>query len=107
MPEDALILLVVYLVAVLSHRQEIQIEYITIATQGNAVDIGDLTVGRATVKACSSSIRGLFGGGQNPSQLTTIDYVEFATIGDAVDFGDLTGSRGHSPSGVSNAHGGL
>ena len=26
------------------------IEYITIATQGNAVDIGDLTVGRATVK---------------------------------------------------------
>ena len=74
------------------------LEYITIATTGNATDFGDLTVvGRVGLAACSSSTRGAFGAGYNPSPLSTsintIDYITIATTGDATDFGDLTVAR--------------
>ena len=54
----------------------------------------------------SSSTRGVWAGGLNPTVLDTIDYVTIATQGDAVDFGDMvTALRGIGS--VSNAHGGL
>ena len=37
------------------------IDYITIATTGNATDFGDLTVGRYDLAGCASSNRGVFG----------------------------------------------
>ena len=54
----------------------------------------------------SSLIRGVFGGGREPTIVNTIDYVEFATLGNATDFGDLTVARGNSV-GVSDSHGGI
>ena len=74
------------------------IEYVTIASAGNSIDYGDLTVGnRAYVGSCSSSTRGMWGGGYTTSPSTgtvnIIDYVEIATIGNAVDFGDLFTGR--------------
>jgi hypothetical protein len=67
------------------------IDYVTISSTGNATDFGDLTVARADIGSCSSSTRGIFGGG-NPAT-NTIDYVTIASIGNAVDFGDLTVTR--------------
>jgi hypothetical protein len=73
------------------------IDYITIASTGNATDFGDLTVSRRGAGGCSSSTRGVFGGGDNLDNyalgLNVIDYVTIATTGNATDFGDLTVAR--------------
>jgi hypothetical protein len=80
------------------------IEYITIASTGNATDFGDLTVARNSGSACSNSTRGVFGGGTPTSNV--IDYITIATTGNATDFGDLTVAR-YALAACSNAHGGL
>jgi|LWDU01.1.fsa_nt_gi hypothetical protein len=69
------------------------IDYVTIATTGNATDFGDLTRTAYGVQGCSSGTRGVFGGGNliNSGQTTNIlDYITIATTGNAIDFGDLT-----------------
>ena len=80
-------------------------DYITIATPGNAVDFGDLTVARSHVAGASSNTRGVFGGGNSSirprTAINTMDYITIDTIGNAVDFGDLTVARYHA-AGVSS-----
>ena len=45
------------------------INYVTIASTGNATDFGDLTVGaRRSPGAISNSTRGVFGGGRTPNR---------------------------------------
>ena len=71
------------------------IDYITIASAGNATDFGNLTTGRLYAAACSNSTRGLWGGGNDGSgRKNVIDYITIATTGNATDFGDLTSTRG-------------
>lgn len=65
-------------------------DYITIASTGNTVDFGDATQSRHDPGSCSSSTRGIFAGGRNPTNVNTIDCVTISTTGDAIDFGDLT-----------------
>ena len=69
------------------------IEYITIATEGNATDFGDRTVVGRTTAAASSSTRVVMAAGQvgNPGIINTIDFITTATTGNASDFGDLLG----------------
>jgi len=81
------------------------IDYITIATLGNAADFGDLTAARKKLSACSSATRGVFGGGTY-SPRNVIDYITIATTGNATDFGDLTVGRTELAA-CSNDHGGL
>ena len=70
------------------------IDYITIATTGNATDFGDLSATRYAHTACASATRGIFAGGYTPStSVNIIEYVTIATTGNVVDFGDLTVSR--------------
>jgi hypothetical protein len=69
------------------------IDYITIATTGNAIDFGDLTVARRNLASCASSTRGVFSGGYTGSVSNVIDYITIATAGNATDFGDLTVAR--------------
>jgi len=69
------------------------IDYVEIATPGNAVDFGNLTQSRFALAAASDGSRAVFGGGRTTDSVNTIDYVEIATPGNAVDFGDLTQSR--------------
>jgi hypothetical protein len=87
------------------------IDYITIASLGNAVDFGDFSAVKTDSGACASSTRGVFGGGMSPNlstRVNTIDYVTIMSIGNAVDFGDLTVIRNSITSGAcSNGHGGL
>ena len=69
------------------------IDFITISSTGNAVDFGDLTQARYISGACSSSTRGVFGGGLNPGIVNTIDFITISSTGNASDFGDLTQAR--------------
>lgn len=66
------------------------IEYITIATTGNATNFGNLTFGRRSGPGCSSPTRGVFGGGFYGAGVNILDYITIASTGNATDFGDLT-----------------
>ena len=83
-------------------------EYINMSSQGNSLDFGELSVSRYYVGRASSSIRGLFGGGEGPSPNTydTIDYITIASQGNAIDFGNLT-AGGRTGSGASSSTRGL
>ena len=74
------------------------IEFITISSTGNAQDFGDLSVAKQTVAACSSSTRGVFGGGYTNTPAATtfnvIEYITIASTGNAQDFGDLSAAKG-------------
>ena len=84
------------------------IEYITIATLGNASNFGDLTAVTAESAAASSSTRAINAGGENGSAaVNIIAYVTIASTGNASDFGDLTAATGNLPGGCSDVHGGL
>lgn len=72
------------------------IDYINIASAGNAVDFGDLTIARFGVSAYSSSTRGVWAGGEAASNTNVIDYVTIASIGNATDFGDLLNVSGYT-----------
>ena len=67
------------------------IDYITIATEGNAIDFGDLTSATSHGSGLGNSIRGLFAGGSSPNKTNVIEFVIIASTGNASDFGDLTG----------------
>ena len=83
------------------------IEYITIATTGNAADFGDLSETEVYKAGMCSPTRGLFAGGSDPSVSNVIDYVTIQTTGNSLDFGDITTTGRAQAPGGSNAHGGL
>ena len=66
------------------------IQYITMASSGNGVDFGDLSV-TGNSSAFSSPTRAI--GVHNSSN--TMSYVTISTLGDAADFGDSTINAGH------------
>ena len=67
------------------------IEFITISTEGNAQDFGDLADPVLSHASCASSTRAVQVGGSIPSGGTnTMQYVTIATTGNATDFGDMT-----------------
>ena len=69
-----------------------QIDYITIAAEGNGIDFGDLSTSSTWgAKGASSSTRGIRMGGYPSTDV--IDYVEINTLGNALDFGNLTVAR--------------
>ena len=81
-------------------------DYVTIASTGNATDFGDLTVARSSAAPFASSTRGCFGGGYTPSYQDVVDYITIASTGDALDFGDLIAAA-ETYNSMSNGHGGL
>ena len=81
------------------------IGYLTISTQGNSLDFGDLTfAGRAGTAGLSNSTRGIFAGANNPDR-DVIDYVTIATTGNGQDFGDLTTTKSYYMGGASSTRG--
>ena len=70
------------------------IDYVTLASTGNAEDFGDLTDNHDLMFCgLSNNTRGIWGGGETPSSPSgsnVIQYVTIPTLGDAQDFGDLT-----------------
>ena len=80
-------------------------DYFTIATTGNALDFGDISVARSHVTSADSSVgRGVFAGGY--PVFNTMDYITVATLGNALDFGDLSVSR-NTPGAVSDGSRGV
>ncbi|MHA2404915.1 MAG: hypothetical protein ACXADH_18115 [Candidatus Kariarchaeaceae archaeon] len=71
-----------------------EIDYINIATTGNALDFGNLSSSRewATI-GCASRTRGIAAGGFTPAVQDVIDFVTIASTGNATDFGNLIDSR--------------
>ena len=65
-----------------------EIDFVTIASTGDAQDFGDSTVTNGYNRALSSETRSL---GLAFSSINTINYVTIASTGDAVDFGDQSG----------------
>ena len=82
------------------------IDYITIATTGDATDFGDMTGATEATGAAASFTRLLIAGEESPAS-TDIDYVTIMSTGNAADFGDLTVGRGLITSNVSNSVRGL
>ena len=86
------------------------IDYVTIASEGNATNFGDMSSVRYNNMTTGSQTRGILAGGQGdqPSftRQKTIDSVEYATTGTAVHFGELSEAAG-SGSANSDSHGGL
>ena len=81
------------------------IDYVTIATLGNAADFGDMTVSRSAGPGGSSATRGLFISGRfspNSTWYNTIDYITIQSTGNAFDFGDLIHNTNPHQRGTSN-----
>ena len=70
------------------------IEYVTIASPGNATDFGYLTKSKyGMAGGMADGTYGVFAGGNNGSNLNDIEYITIASPSNATDFGDLTTSR--------------
>lgn len=85
------------------------IDYITIASTGNATDFGDMTAQKSGTTSASSNSRCIISEGNGSSggaAGNVLTYVEIASTGNATDFGDLTYSTIQGGA-YSNAHGGL
>jgi len=85
------------------------IDYITLASLGNAIDFGDATIAVDGGKGVANSTRAVFAGGETnpagPAQ-NIIEFVTIASTGNAQDFGDLT-RISRFPNACSDSHGGL
>ena len=87
------------------------IEFVNIASTGDATEFGNLTDARSAIgSGIASPTRGIWHAGNNvdPSnnEVNTIDFVTISTLGDAVEFGELITKR-NSHSGCSNSTRGL
>ena len=71
-------------------------DYVTIASIGNAADFGDLSGNAKGGTATGSTTRAVFAlGNVAPSDVNTLEYVTIATLSDYTNFGDLpSGSYG-------------
>ena len=83
------------------------INYITIASDGNAITFGDLTRKARKPAGLSNATRGVFANGYiAPVFHNTMDFITIATTGNAQDFGETSekcNGRGY----CSDSHGGL
>ena len=76
-----------------------EIDYINIASTGNAADFGNLTSATKSPRSCADRTRLCIGGGESPSVTNTIEYVTISSTGNATNFGDLSVARTMSSSG--------
>ena len=89
------------------------LDYITMATLGDAVDFGDattatLTYGRAVSTSPTRLVAACGGYGSSPYNINVMDYVQIMSTGNSIDFGDALPAAGlEGPVGLSNGHGGL
>ena len=66
------------------------IDFVTIASAGDASNFGDLNSTPISSMAMASTTRGIIGGGYpTPANTNIIDFITIASTGDAQDFGDL------------------
>ena len=66
------------------------IEYVNIASIGNATDFGDLLAVNQDMTGCSNGTRGIFAGGTAGNFSDVMQYITIASAANAIDFGDLS-----------------
>ena len=80
------------------------IDFVTIASLGDAIDFGDVSTAEGSSGGASSSpTRFVMYEGDG----TTAQHVQIMTTGNTIDFGDITDRQGGGSGGNSNGHGGL
>ena len=78
-------------------------DFVEIATTGDAVDFGDQSRSGYQQASVSSSIRGIIIGGANPSgSLASMGYVTISSQGGANDYGDLRQATTHAGAASNN-----
>ena len=94
----------------IKHRQTM--DYVTIASEGNAITFGDALPSATTgisqrSGSGSNQTRAVWAGGQdNSTTVNVMEYVTIATTGNTQDFGDL-GEAQRAGGTLSDSHGGL
>jgi hypothetical protein len=86
-----------------------QIDFITLASEGNSTNFGELSIARSYTGGVSNNVRGIFGGGffgPSTTRYNIIDFVLISSQGNGQDFGDLAETR-TAPGTVCDSHGGL
>ena len=82
------------------------IEFVTIATTGNASDFGDTSSPTHGLGGLASPTRGVLGGGYPyPAASNIIEFITISTTGNTTDFGDLTEAKQLVAAGASNTRG--
>ena len=83
------------------------LEYITIATTGNATSFGTSTYPTDCLGCCASTTRGLFGGRTTTvyGRSIDIDYITIATTGNTTTFGNCTTANSYCSSASSSTRG--
>ena len=85
------------------------IDYVTIASAGNATDFGNLSAARYGGGVVDSGVRAVKGAGwhgDNDEIYDIVDYITISSTGNATDFGDLTTARKYI-AGMSNSKRGV
>ena len=68
------------------------LNYVTIASEGNAIDFGEASHNGYNGQGCASGTRAMtgIGGYDSSNYYNVIEFVEIATLGNPLDFGDLS-----------------
>jgi hypothetical protein len=72
------------------------IDYITVATTGNATDFGDSLKTAHDGSATGSILKAVFGGGAGSTTDSRLEYISFQTLGNATAFGAMSSIGGNS-----------
>ena len=85
------------------------IEFISITTQGNAQDFGDLLVATRTKSGggVSSPTRGVTAGGYDTGNVSRIEFITISSTGNSVNFGATLATAGRNLASASNSTRGL
>ena len=92
-----------------ANNQTNSIDFITIASTGNAIEFGQLTSQRSHGAGMGTGTRAIFAGMKTPSPSNNnniIDFISFSSTGNAQDFGDLSLTRREGGC-ATDSHGGL
>ncbi len=68
-----------------------EMQYITIASESNTSDFGDMATASGIRRGAGSTTRGVIVGGTDDGD--AIDYITFATTGNTTSFGEFSGDR--------------
>ena len=70
-----------------------EFQSVTIASKGNSINFGNLSVVRRGQAGFSNSVRGIQGGGISNAVVTSMEFLTIASGGDETVFGDLSLAR--------------
>jgi hypothetical protein len=82
------------------------VDFVTIASTGNASDFGNLSVNKTGPSAAAGLTLAFFAGGTGGGTSKEIDYFTIASTGNASDFGDMVDTTGGGAASACNVAGG-